>query len=79
MPHPVATSQIDSWIPPHVIEYCYGPSPSQLLPRGGRRIGMLAIGKCLKDQYDGRPRECPAAAPRSTRSTARSDVGKCWL
>ena len=42
----------DCWIPPHIIQYCYGTHPSQLLPRGGRRIGMLAIGKCLKDQHD---------------------------
>src|SRR5258708_4147122 len=39
-------------IPPHIIQYCYGTDPSQLLPRGGRRVGMLAIAKCLKDQYD---------------------------
>jgi hypothetical protein len=41
-----------NWIPPHIIQYCYGTYPSQLYPRGGRRVGMLAIGKCLKDQYD---------------------------
>ena len=47
-------NQIDYWIPPHIIQYCYRTQPSQskLLPRGGRRVGMLAIGKCLKDQYD---------------------------
>ena len=44
--------RIDYWIPPHIIQYCYGTYPSQLYPRGGRRVGMLAIGKCLKDQYD---------------------------
>jgi hypothetical protein len=45
---------IDYWVPPHIIQYCYGthPSQSKLMPRGGRRVGMLAIGKCLKDQYD---------------------------
>jgi hypothetical protein len=42
----------DYWIPPHIIQYCYGTYPSQLHPRGGRRVGMLAIGKCLKNQYD---------------------------
>jgi hypothetical protein len=35
-----------------IIQYCYGTYPSQLHPRGGRRVGMLAIGKCLKNQYD---------------------------
>jgi hypothetical protein len=44
--------RIDYWIPPHIVQYCYGTYPSQLYPRGGRRVGMLAIGKCLKDQYD---------------------------
>jgi len=50
----LTANQIDYWIPPHIIQYCYGthPSQSKFLPRGGRRVGMLAIGKCLKDQYD---------------------------
>jgi hypothetical protein len=50
----LTADRIDYWIPPHVIQYCYGthPSQSKLIPRGGRRVGMLAIGKCLKDQYD---------------------------
>jgi hypothetical protein len=50
----LTADRIDYWIPPPVIQYCYGPHPSQskLMPRGGRRVGMLAIGKCLKDQYD---------------------------
>jgi hypothetical protein len=47
-------NRIDHWIPSHIIQYCYGTHPSQnkLNPRGGRSVGMLAIGKCLKDQYD---------------------------
>ena len=50
----LTANRIDYWIPPHIIQYCYGihPSQSKLNPRGGRRVGMLAIGKCLKDQYD---------------------------
>jgi hypothetical protein len=45
-------NRIDYWVPSHIIQYCYGTHPSQsMLPRGGRRVGMLAIGKCLKDQY----------------------------
>jgi hypothetical protein len=52
MPHLLAKGdRIDYWIPRHIIQYCYGTHPSQWLPRGGRRIGMLAIGKTLKDQY----------------------------
>jgi len=50
----LTANRIDYWIPPHIIQYCYGthPSQSKFIPRGGRRVGMLAIGKCLKDQYD---------------------------
>jgi hypothetical protein len=50
----LTANRIDYWIPPHIVQYCYGthPSQSKLIPRGGRRVGMLAIGKCLKDQYD---------------------------
>jgi hypothetical protein len=49
----LTANRIDYWIPPNIIQYCYGTHPSQnLTPRGGRRVGMLAIGKCLKDQYD---------------------------
>jgi hypothetical protein len=55
MPNPSASAdRIDYWIPPHIIQYCYGEYPFQnkLNPRGGRRVGMLAVGKILKDQYD---------------------------
>jgi hypothetical protein len=50
----LTADRIDYWIPPHIIQYCYGTHPpqSKFIPRGGRRVGMLAIGKCLKDQYD---------------------------
>ena len=47
-----SADRIDQWIPQQIIQYCYGTHTSQFLPRGGRRVGMLAIGKCLKDQYD---------------------------
>ena len=47
-----AADRIDGWIPEDVIQYCYGTHHSQFLPRGGRRIGMLVIGKSLRDQYD---------------------------
>jgi hypothetical protein len=57
----VATAQtadrIDYWIRRHVIPYCYAthyPSQSQskFNPSRDRRVGLLAIGQCLKDQYD---------------------------
>jgi hypothetical protein len=39
----LTADRIDPW---NIIQYCYGKS------FGDRRVGMLAIGKCLKDQYD---------------------------
>jgi hypothetical protein len=48
--------RIDYWIRRHVIQYCYGPHPSQSQTKFNstrdRRVGLLAIGQCLKDQYD---------------------------
>jgi len=35
-----SADRIDYWIPPHIIEYCYGDYPSQnKLNRGGRPLG----------------------------------------
>jgi hypothetical protein len=48
---PMLTGSND-WIPQPILQYCYGTHHSQFLPRGGRRIGMLAIGKTLRDRYD---------------------------
>jgi hypothetical protein len=48
--------RIDYWIRRHVIQYCYGTHPSEskakLNSARDRRVGVLAIGQCLKDQYD---------------------------
>jgi len=46
--------RIDYWIRQHVIPYCHGTHPSQSMwdPARNRRVGLLAIGQCLKDQYD---------------------------
>jgi hypothetical protein len=46
--------RIDHWIRQHVIPYCHGTYPSQSMwdPARSRRVGLLAIGQCLKDQYD---------------------------
>jgi hypothetical protein len=48
------TDRIDRWISQHVIPYCHGTYPSQSIwnPARNRRVGLLAIGQCLKDQYD---------------------------
>ncbi len=58
--------RIDYLIRRHVIPYCYETHPSQSLcyethpsqsqskfnPARDRRLGLLAIGQCLKEQYD---------------------------
>jgi len=48
--------RIDYWIRRHVIRYCYGTHPPQSQSKVNsardRRVGLLAIGQCLKDQYD---------------------------
>ena len=48
--------RIDYWIRRHVIQHCYGTHPSQSQTRFNsardRRVGLLAIGQSLKDQYD---------------------------
>ena len=46
--------RIDYWIRRHVIQPCYGtyPSQSNWNPARYRRVGLSAIGQCLKDQYD---------------------------
>jgi hypothetical protein len=48
--------RIDYWIRRHVIQYCYGTHPSQSQTKFNsardRRVGLLAIGQCLKDRYD---------------------------
>ena len=48
--------RIDYWIRRHLIQYCYGTDPSQSQSKRDsardRRVGLLAIGQCLKDQYD---------------------------
>jgi len=46
--------RIDHWIRQNVILYCHGayPSQSKWNPARHRRVGLSAIGQCLKDQYD---------------------------
>ena len=48
--------RIDYWIRRHVIQSCYGTHPpqsrSKFNPSRDRRVGLSAIGQCLKDQYD---------------------------
>jgi hypothetical protein len=48
--------RIDYWIRRRVIQHRYGTRPSQrqnkFNPARDRHVGLLAIGQCLKDQYD---------------------------
>ena len=48
--------RIDYWIRRHVIQYCYGSHSSQSQTKFNsardRRVGLLAIGQRLKEQYD---------------------------
>jgi hypothetical protein len=53
----LTADRIDPWIPQHIIQYCYGNHRSQSF--GDRRVGMLAIGKCLRNQYDALPTPAP--------------------
>jgi hypothetical protein len=50
----LTADRIDFWIRRHVVRYCHGthPSQSKLNPARDRRIGLSAIGQCLKEQYD---------------------------
>ena len=46
--------RIDYWMRRHIFQYCYGtrPSRSKVNSARDRRVGLSAIGQCLKDQYD---------------------------
>jgi hypothetical protein len=48
--------RIDHWIRRHVILHCHETYPypfqNKWNPARHRRVGLSAIGQCLKDQYD---------------------------
>jgi hypothetical protein len=72
--------RVDYWIRRHVIQYCYGTHPSQSQSKFNsardRRVGLLAIGQCLKEQYDA-PLDSYAPASRCTRRAARNaEIGR---
>jgi hypothetical protein len=69
--------RIDYWIRRHVIQYCYGTHPSQSQTKFNsardRRVGLLAIGQCLKEQYDTLATPMPGISPySSTNSKCRN-------
>jgi hypothetical protein len=41
--------RIDHWMRRHVVPW---PPESNVNPARDRRVGLSAIGQCLKDQYD---------------------------
>ncbi len=70
--------RIDYWIRRHVIRYCYATHPSQsqskFNPARDRRVGLLAIGQCLKEQYDA------LWTSRCTRRAARNaEIGRLTI
>src|SRR5437016_14164263 len=69
--------RIDYWIRRHVVQYCYGTHPSQSQSKFNRardrRVGLLAIGQCLKEQS----LDSYAPASRCTRRAARNaEIGR---
>src|SRR5215831_6862520 len=67
--------RIDYWIRRHVIPYCQEtyprPSQNKWNPDRHRRDGLMAIGQCLKDQYDALATPVPPPASRRTRQATR--------
>ena len=75
--------RIDYWIRRHVSQYCYGTHPfrsqSKFNPARDRRVGLLAIGQCLKEQYDALW-DSYAPASRCTRRAARNaEIGRLTI
>jgi hypothetical protein len=72
------TDRIDRWISQHVIPYCHGTYPSQSIwnPARNRRVGLLAIGQCLKDQYDALATPNPPASRCPRQATRNSRNGR---
>jgi hypothetical protein len=79
----IAARPIDYWIRRHVIQSCYAThhsqSRSKFNPSRDRRVGLSAIGQCLKDQYDALASPY-APASRCTRRTARNaEIGRLTI
>jgi hypothetical protein len=74
--------RIDYWIRRHLIQYCYGTRPShsqsKFNPSRDRRVGLSAIGQCLKSSTT--PLRAYASASRCTRRAARgAEIGDCTI
>src|SRR6266699_5917457 len=73
-----AADRIDYWIRRHVIVSCYGthpPSQSKLNSARDRRVGLSAIGQCLKDQYDALATPVPPASRFTRQATRNAGTG----
>ena len=59
----LTADRINYWVRRHTIQYGHGthPSQSRLNQARDRRVGLLAIGQCLQDQYDVLATTRPAA------------------
>jgi hypothetical protein len=70
---------IDHWIRRHVIPYSQGtyphPSQSKWNPARDRRVGLSAIGQCLKDQYDTLATSIPPELAALVRQLERHEQG----
>ena len=71
--------RIDYWIRRHVIQYCYGTRPSQsqskFNPSRDRRVGLSAIGQCLKDQYDALASPMPRHLAALVEQLGNAEIG----
>ena len=75
--------RIDYWIRGHVIPYCYETHPSQsqskFNPARDRRVGLLAIGQCLKEQYDALWTPMPPASRCTRRAARNAEIGRLTI
>jgi hypothetical protein len=75
--------RIDYWIRRHVIQYCYETHSSQsqikLNSARDRRVGLLAIGQCLKDQYDALTNSDTPTSRCTRRAARNAEIGRLTI
>jgi len=75
--------RIDSWIRRHVIQYCYGTHSSQTQSRcdsaRDRRVGLLAIGQCLKDSTTLSRLPSPRISLHSSSNSKRAEISNASI
>ena len=74
--------RIDYWIRRHIIQ-CYGThsteSQSKFNSARDRRVGLLAIGQCLKDQYDALATTMPGISLHSPSNSKRAEISNASI